>query len=111
MNWFARQRQEWIAETLRVFGYDLPDVDPPRPFADYVREQKATRGAEPTEVSSWSWGPISRTRFFETASNAELRALLASDGLISAKLTRRQLLALCKNRWPCGYWIEMEGEG
>lgn len=21
MNWFARQRQEWIAETLRVFGY------------------------------------------------------------------------------------------
>ena len=21
MNWFFRQRQEWIAETLRVFGY------------------------------------------------------------------------------------------
>jgi len=21
MNWFAHQRQEWIAETLRVFGY------------------------------------------------------------------------------------------
>lgn len=21
MNWFARHRQEWIAETLRVFGY------------------------------------------------------------------------------------------
>jgi len=21
MNWFANQRQEWIAETLRVFGF------------------------------------------------------------------------------------------
>jgi DeoR/GlpR family transcriptional regulator of sugar metabolism len=21
INWFARHRQEWIAETLRVFGY------------------------------------------------------------------------------------------
>lgn len=21
MNWFSRQRQEWIAETLRVFGF------------------------------------------------------------------------------------------
>lgn len=21
MNWFQKQRQEWIAETLRVFGY------------------------------------------------------------------------------------------
>lgn len=42
--------------------------------------------------------------YFVESTDEELRACVAP---ISPKVGRAQLLALCRNRWKCGYWIRV----
>jgi hypothetical protein len=52
MNWFAQHRQEWIAETLHVFGFINREhirrkfgVSTPQASADLREYQRANPGA------------------------------------------------------------------
>lgn len=87
------------------------DYEPPgvMPFAEYVENRKRELYGPDYLRSNMTvtttCGPITRTRWFEESTTDELRRMLQPIG---ADVGRRQLLALCHNRWPCGWWVEME---
>ena len=53
---------------------------------------------------TYSEGPQQITRWFVSEPDDALRKLLDWH---NPKITRKQLLAACYNRWPCGYWYEI----
>lgn len=55
-----------------------------------------------TKVSSWSPMPRRENVTFQQTSTEDLRRLLLPIG---EQVGREQLLALARNRWPCGYWV------
>lgn len=99
-SWCQLPRDETDAAATR-------EPSPVEPFADYVARIKAERAPVmmPGMYTTVAIGPISRTRYFNSSSSLELRRLVSPIG---PEVGRPQLLALCRNRWPCGYWIETE---
>lgn len=61
-----------------------------------------------TGCVSFVAGAVSREVRFTSLSDERLRELVMP---ISPDVRRDQLMALCLNRWPCGYLVEMEDVG
>ena len=61
-----------------------------------------------TDCRSYTIGaaPNKRTIWFENATDTQLRDVCDWH---APGITRQQLLAACRNRWPCGFYYEIEG--
>lgn len=88
----------------------VDDIEPAplEPFAKFAARLRAELDGEflgCAMLTTVTRGPISRSIRFAATPTADLRSLLRPIG---ADVGRAQLLALARNRWPCGYWIETE---
>lgn len=87
----------------------IEPLEPLEPFPEYAeRRKREFYGSDYGKrelITTCDVGPITRTRWFHDSTTDKLRRMLQP---IVADVGRAQLMALCLNRWPCGYWIECE---
>jgi hypothetical protein len=69
-----------------------------------LRAYEATRANFSVSDTSSRDRSTKREIAFENATDERLRSIAEWD---NPKITRAQLLAACRNRYPCGYYVEI----